>query len=346
MQYAVFTAGGETMDWVKGVQQAIDYMEMHLTGELRLEEIAARSYSSPYHFQRVFSILCGITMSEYIRNRRLTLAGKELQETSEKVIDIALKYGYDSPDSFARAFARFHGITPSEARRKGAVLQAFSPLSVKIILEGGERMKYRLEDKEAMTFIGHGYVCGWDGDPGENFESETSGCPPTQHLEQGLRYADRGKKRDTTMHWLGSRQEQNILKGIRPEENVWYDIYTDFTDEGFTHYIGVRRPENPAGIIPNAIRSNAAGEACDEADAMTMDAETFQIIHVPAGKYVIVESERKESPEEDYLELQRQIISQWLPTSGYMLSERPQINRVGMDPEPRKRYMEIWMPIE
>ena len=143
------------MDWVKGVQQAIDYMEMHLTEELRLEEIAARSYSSPYHFQRVFSILCGITMSEYIRNRRLTLAGKELQETSEKVIDIALKYGYDSPDSFARAFARFHGITPSEARRKGAVLQAFSPLSVKIILEGGEKMKYRLEDKEAMTFIGH-----------------------------------------------------------------------------------------------------------------------------------------------------------------------------------------------
>ena len=65
------------MDWVKGVQQAIDYMEMHLTGELKLEEIAARSYSSPYHFQRVFSILCGITMSEYIRNRRLILAGKE-----------------------------------------------------------------------------------------------------------------------------------------------------------------------------------------------------------------------------------------------------------------------------
>lgn len=321
------------MDWVKGVQCAIDYMETHLMEEMRLEDIAAKSYSSPYHFQRVFSILCGYTMGEYIRNRRMTLAGRELQETSEKVIDIALKYGYDSPDSFARAFARFHGITPSEARRKGAALQAFSPLSVKIILEGGEKMKYRLEDKEAMTFIGHGYVCGGAGD-----------------LE--------GKIKDTTLHWLGSRREQELLKGIRPEENVWYDIYTDFTDEGFTHYIGVKKPENLESFISDDRQCQAADVACDDGAGMGREAGmsgeheinsepcTLREIHVPAGKYIIVESERKESPEEDYLDLQRQIISQWLPTSGYMLSERPQINRVVMDPEPGKRYMEIWMPIE
>lgn len=309
------------MDWVKGVQHAIDYMETHMTEELRLEEIAAENFSSPYHFQRVFGILCGYTLGEYIRSRRLTLAGKELQETSEKVIDIALKYGYDSPDSFARAFARFHGITPSEARRKGAVLQAFSPLSVKIILEGGEKMKYRLEDKEAMVFIGHGYVCG-------------SGIGD---LEE--------KRRDTTRHWMGSRKEQEVLKGIRPEENVWYDIYTDYTEEGFTHYIGVRKPGNQRKIVQDT-QYGAAGEACDGAGGVTTRTEAFQEIHVPAGKYIIVESERKESPEEDYLELQRQIISQWLPTSGYMLSDRPQINRVVMAPEPGKRYMEIWMPIE
>lgn len=315
------------MDWVKGVQRAIDYMETHLMEEMKLEDIAAKSYSSPYHFQRVFSILCGYTMGEYIRNRRLTLAGRELQETSEKVIDIALKYGYDSPDSFARAFARFHGITPSEARRKGAALQAFSPLSVKIILEGGEKMKYRLEDKEAMTFIGHGYVCGKAAD-----------------LE--------GKIKGTTLHWLGSRREQELLKGIRPEENVWYDIYTDFTDEGFTHYIGVKKPKNLESFISDDRQCQTVDVACDDGAGMGgehgIDSEpcAFREIHVPAGKYIIVESERKESPEEDYLHLQRQIISQWLPTSGYMLSERPQINRVVMDSEPGKRYMEIWMPIE
>ncbi len=188
-------------------------------------------------------------------------------------------------------------------------------------------MKYRLEDKDAMTFIGHGYVCGGAGDLKE-------------------------KIKDTTQHWLGSRREQEHLKGIRPEENVWYDIYTDFTDEGFTHYIGVKKPENLEGFISADRQCQAADVACDHGAGMSgehdIDSEycTFREIHVPAGKYIIVESERKESPEEDYLELQRQIISQWMPTSGYMLSERPQINRVVMDPEPEKRYMEIWMPIE
>lgn len=301
------------MDWVKGVQHAIDYVETHITEELKLEEIAAESFSSSYHFQRVFSILCGYTLGEYIRNRRLTLAGKELQETSEKVIDIALKYGYDSPDSFARAFARFHGITPSEARTKGAALQAFSPLSVKIILEGGEKMKYRLEEKEAMVFIGHGFVCSGAADRQQGAES----CS----LEE--------KIKDTTKHWMGSRREQGIMKEIRPEENVWYDIYTDFSEEGFTHYISVRKPEES-----------------EETDTAHARLETLQEIHVPAGKYVIVESERKESPEEDYLELQRQIISQWLPASGYVLADRPQINRVVMDSDSKKRYMEVWMPVE
>lgn len=304
------------MDWVKGVQHAIDYVETHITEELKTEEIAAESFSSPYHFQRVFSILCGYTLGEYIRFRRLSLAGKELQETSEKVIDIALKYGYDSPDSFTRAFVRFHGITPTEARKKGAVLQAFSPLSVKIILEGGEKMKYRLEDREATVFIGHGYVCGGEAD-----RLQGAGC---DSLEE--------KIRDTTKHWMSSRREQDILKAIRPEENVWYDIYTDFTEESFTHYIGVQKPEK--------------WDREEGSNALSVHTGIFREIRVPAGKYVIVESERKESPEEDYLELQRQIISLWLPTSGYVLADRPQINRVVMDPEPGKRYMEVWMPVE
>lgn len=316
------------MDWVKGVQQAIDYVETHITEELKMEEVAAECFSSPYHFQRVFSILCGYTLGEYIRYRRLTLAGRELQETSGKVIDIALKYGYESPDSFARAFVRFHGITPSEARKKGAALQAFSPLSVKIILEGGEKMQYRLEDREAMVFIGHGYVCGGEA---ERLQGAGSGS-----LEE--------KIKDTTKHWMSSRREQDILKAIRLEENVWYDIYTDFWEEGFTHYIGVRKPDK--WDQQDACALCGAGTEETGTDAVAAHAGIFREIRVPAGKYVIVESERKESPEEDYLELQRQIISQWLPTSGYVLADRPQINRVVMDPEPGKRYMEIWMPIE
>lgn len=110
------------MDWVTGIQKAIDYIENHITEELDYEEIAENAFSSPYHFQRVFSILCGYTLGEYIRNRRLALAGTELAADKIKVIDAAVKYGYDSPDSFTRAFTRFHGITPSAAREPGVRL--------------------------------------------------------------------------------------------------------------------------------------------------------------------------------------------------------------------------------
>lgn len=118
------------MDWITGIQNAINYIEEHLLEEIDYEEVARQSYSSGYHFQRVFGILCGYTVGEYIRNRRLSLAGMELQTEKAKVIDVALKYGYDSPDSFAKAFQKFHGITPSRARVDGAVLNSFSRLSL------------------------------------------------------------------------------------------------------------------------------------------------------------------------------------------------------------------------
>lgn len=101
------------MDWTTGLQKAIDYIEENLTEELDYTEIASKACVSSFHFQRIFSVMCNFPLGEYIRNRRLTLAGAELNLSNEKVIDIALKYSYDSPDSFTKAFTRFHGITPS-----------------------------------------------------------------------------------------------------------------------------------------------------------------------------------------------------------------------------------------
>lgn len=141
------------MDWITGLQRAIDYIEERLTEDIDYEKVASVSFSSSYHFQRVFSILCGYTLGEYIRLRRLSLAGAELASGKEKVIDVALKYGYDSPDSFAKAFQKFHGITPSQARADGKMLKSFSRLSIKISLEGGSIMNYRIEEKEAFDII-------------------------------------------------------------------------------------------------------------------------------------------------------------------------------------------------
>ena len=113
---------------IEGIQNAITYMEENLTEDVSVKKIAEKAYVSEFHFQRVFSALCGFSVGEYIRNRRLALAAQELAASDVKVIDVAVKYGYDSPDSFARAFTKFHGITPSAAKEKGAKLRDFDYL--------------------------------------------------------------------------------------------------------------------------------------------------------------------------------------------------------------------------
>lgn len=141
------------MDWVTGIQAAVDYVEDHITEELDYGEIAKQAACSPFYFQRIFGVLCGIPLGEYIRSRRLTLAGSELSAGNGRVLDVALKYGYDSPESFARAFVRFHGITPSEAKKDGSKLKSFSRVSVQIILKGGSMMDYKIVKKEAFRVL-------------------------------------------------------------------------------------------------------------------------------------------------------------------------------------------------
>lgn len=140
--------------WTEGIQNAIEYMENNLTEELQVKDVAERAYVSEFHFQRIFAVLCGFSVGEYIRNRRMALAAQELNSSDAKVIDIAMKYGYDSPDSFTRAFTKFHGITPSAAKEKGARLRDFAPVRIKLSLEGGTMMDYRIVEKAAFTVMG------------------------------------------------------------------------------------------------------------------------------------------------------------------------------------------------
>lgn len=140
------------MDWVTGISRAIDYVEAHITEPIDYEEAAKCAYSSSFHFQRVFSVICGFTLGDYVRFRRLALAGRELAQEKGKVVDAAMKYGYDTPESFSRAFTKFHGVTPSQAK-KGATIKSFSRLSVKLIISGGTKMDYRIEKKEAFDIV-------------------------------------------------------------------------------------------------------------------------------------------------------------------------------------------------
>lgn len=142
------------MDWLDRMNEALDYIEGNLAGTIDTALAARGACCSEYHFTRMFSFITGVPLSEYIRRRRLTLAGFELKHSDCKVIDLALKYGYDSPGAFTRAFQSLHGVTPTEARTPHVQLKSFARISFTITIKGETSMQYHITEKEAFTVFG------------------------------------------------------------------------------------------------------------------------------------------------------------------------------------------------
>jgi len=132
------------MYWIKEMQNAIGYIENRLLDELDIEDIAKSANSSSANFQRIFSIVTGMTVGEYVRARRLSLAAQELVKYERKALDIALKYGYETAESFIKAFSRFHGVTPSDVMRRNSSIKYFVPLSIKVYIKGGFDMSRKI----------------------------------------------------------------------------------------------------------------------------------------------------------------------------------------------------------
>ncbi|WP_330577850.1 helix-turn-helix transcriptional regulator [Alkaliphilus pronyensis] len=135
------------MDLLNRLRDSIDYLEEHLEDKLDIDQVAKISLTSKFHYQRLFHMITGITVAEYVRKRRLTLAAQMLATSNAKVIDVALKYGYQSPEAFTKAFYRIHGINPSEVRDKGIVLKAYPRLSFQLQIKGEKAMNYRIVEK-------------------------------------------------------------------------------------------------------------------------------------------------------------------------------------------------------
>ena len=296
------------MNQVLGIQKAIDYIEEHVTEELDYEEIARIGFSSSYHFQRVFSILCGYTLREYIRSRRLTLAGMELAADKIKVIDAAVKYGYNSPDSFTRAFVKFHGITPSAAREPGSRLRSFGRLSIKISLVGGSSMDYRIEEKPEMVLTG--YKRSFAGTPAERMEQEED-------------------------FYITTRVNQYILKGLADDNITSYGVMKNFREDSYDFYIASRLGEWERDHLAEELGS-------------AEEAGRFENITIPAQTYVVCETERMRYPTKTFMELRKKMVEEWLPSSEYILADAPEISVSHWfhNPDNEKRYIEIWLPIE
>lgn len=302
------------MDWISGIQNAINYIENHITEDIDYAAVAKQSFSSSFHFQRVFSILCGMTLGEYIRNRRLSIAGAELATSNAKIIDVAAKYGYESPESFCKAFQKFHGIAPSQARSSGAMLKSFSRLNIRISLEGGTTMNYRIEEKRKMLLTG--YKKRFTGDPNDKgMQDHNFACD--------------------------NRVLQYVLEGMCQEHSQrhtdTYQVLTNFGPDGYDFYYAYELP----------------GYVLEDFDEDLGDfAKNFDHIPIPAGKYLICETEHCRFPTNLVDALRRQAVTEWLPSSDYVLRDAPEIGVIhwyweeGNEELNNSRYCEIWLPIE
>ncbi|MFE1286505.1 GyrI-like domain-containing protein [Streptomyces sp. NPDC058751] len=136
------------------LNQALEHIERRLGQDIDVEELARVAATSEYHLRRMFSALAGMPLSEYIRRRRLTLAGAEVLTGRGTLLEIAVRYGYGSGEAFARAFRAMHGIGPGEARRTGAALNSQPRMAFRITVEGSSSMRYRVVDKAEFSVVG------------------------------------------------------------------------------------------------------------------------------------------------------------------------------------------------
>ena len=156
------------MDWLKGMNSVIEHIEENLTESIRYESLSRIVGCSVYEFSRIFSFMTGMSISEYIRRRRLSQAVFDIQNRDDKIIDIALKYCYESPTTFTRAFKELHGTTPLSARKTGVTLKTYPSISFVLTIRGVNEMNFRIEKKESFQIMGlSGYV-----------EEVTKGLPP------------------------------------------------------------------------------------------------------------------------------------------------------------------------
>lgn len=209
------------MEWLKNLNDAIKYIESNLTGEISYEKAASIAGCSTSYFQRMFTYISGVSLSEYIRKRRMTQAAFDLQTSQMKVIDVALKYGYDSPTAFHRAFKSVHGITPVAAREKHTKLSSFLPLMLNVSVSGGENMPYQIEEKDGMRAIGYR-------------------MPITVNIEENQKIIP-----EFWRETLGNGKIKELL-AMKNQKVEGILGVTDYTDEhGFYYYIAVTSDRQP-----------------------------------------------------------------------------------------------------
>lgn len=282
------------MEWLDRLNQSITYIENNLAGEINYEQASKIACCSSFHFQRMFSYIAGVSLAEYIRKRRMTLAAFELQNSNIKVIDLSLKYGYDSPTSFSRAFQNIHGVSPSGAKNEGVNLKAHPRITFSISIKGEVEMNYKIEKKDAFRIVG-----------------------AKKHLEL------------------------NIEENFKQVPQFWGEVFQSGT------FIEISKLSNqdPIGVLGVSTCMN--GKDFDYYIASATDKpipHNMQEYIIPASTWAKFECI---GPMPNAIqELQRRIITEWLPTSGYEYADAPDIEVYPEGDINSPDYKcEVWLPI-
>lgn len=277
------------MEWIERLNHAINYIEEQLTTELDYEKLGRIACCSSYHFQRMFTYMAGIPLSEYVRRRKMSLAAVDLQTGNERIIDVAKKYGYNSPTAFNRAFQSVHGVAPSAVKHEGVSVKSFPPLVFALTLKGMEEMNFKIEKKEAFRILG-------------------VSCPLSKVLEENF---------TAIPHEWDNALEKGILSELYALNN-----------------------SRPVGLLGVSVHNSKEWKYFI-AVSSGLNSSRFEEYYIPAATWAIF-SGRGTNISLQHLE--RRVITEWLPTSGYEYAEIPDIE-VYIKADPNDAIYEYWLPV-
>ena len=277
------------MEWVERLNQSVKYIEEHLTEEIDYEQLGRIACCSAYHYQRMFAYMAGVSLGEYIRRRRMSVAAADLQG-GEKVLEVALKYGYQSPTAFNRAFQSVHGLPPSALRETGASVKAFPPLHFTITIKGVEQMEYRIEKREPFRVVGVSIAI--DKDMEKNFDK----IPP-----------------------------------------FWGKAAAD----GVIEKLAGMMDAQPMGILGVCACTGEEEWRYWIAAASTRQDAALEEFTVPAATWAVFPGS---GTNQSIQELERRVLTEWLPSSGYEYGNAPDIE-VYLNADPQDSKYEVWIPV-
>lgn len=300
------------LNWKCLIENAIEYIEKNLTQELCFSSIAKEAYASEYHFHRMFSFLTGVTLGEYIRNRRLYFAALDILN-GEKIFDVAIKYCYESPDSFSKTFKAFHGILPSEVKHNQSILRKYPILILPELQKTQSNLFFKVIEMDSFRFVG--------------YKTDFVGSPYGKEREEQER-----KFLSTT------RAKQWLLRGAASNIETEFYILSNITDFGYEYSVAYELDNYD---IHDLFDPTVSGVQC-------INSFGYEIIDIPKSYYAVFETQKQLKPINAYVELRKKIMENNLLNHNYKLKDAPEIVKIHWRPlkGKRHRYIEICMPIE